>query len=198
MASMIYLDNSNLYLSYCNAHEEKPGFRAPTLNYSVLLSLLSLGEPAKKATVYTSIMGGPSHKQWKDARDAGWDVVIHKKDFWGREKQVDVDIATDLLIDGLALKDKKKDQLILVAGDADYLPAVQKLQERGIPVIVAFWKKLANKQLRHEASLFLDMTSQAHELMHYPKRLGPNERVEILRSQRSHTKRFRRNRTYAA
>lgn len=181
MASLLYLDNSNFYLTACLQLQSRnpQHFRPPHVRYDNLLNLLALGEPVKKATIYTSTLGGSpkdGYRSWNFARQAGWDVEIRKRSSHGQEKLIDTEIATDLIIDGLG-SDSERDQLILIAGDSDYLPAVRKLKAQGIPVYVAFWDFCINDELRREAAVFFNLSTQLPDLLTQSRIIGPNERA---------------------
>jgi len=48
------------------------------------------------------------------------------------------------------------DEITLVAGDSDYVPAIEKLKKRGIPVHVVFWGHAA-RELNDVATKFINM-----------------------------------------
>ncbi|MGY8635347.1 NYN domain-containing protein [Bradyrhizobium sp. 14AA] len=47
-------------------------------------------------------------------------------------------IATAMMDDAFNVIDKKNDDILLLAGDSDYVPVIEKLIERGFKVEVAF------------------------------------------------------------
>lgn len=167
MASLIYLDNSNFYISALKHLQETMGqsFRPHSLRYDRLLDLLSLGEPAKKATIYASENATGGTFDWGYAKRQGWQVEVRPRSFFGHEKMIDSEIVSDMILDGLELVDPEQDQIILVAGDSDYLPVVRKLHARNIPVYVAFWDFYIHHSLRDEAALFFDLSSQMGDLL---------------------------------
>lgn len=48
------------------------------------------------------------------------------------------------------------DEFTLVSGDADYVPAIEKLKKRGIPVHVVFWGH-ASRELKEVATKFVNL-----------------------------------------
>lgn len=48
-----------------------------------------------------------------------------------------------------------EDEIALVAGDSDYVPAIEKLKKRGIPVHVVFWGHAA-REVRESATKFIN------------------------------------------
>ena len=49
-----------------------------------------------------------------------------------------------------------EDEITLVAGDSDYVPAIEKLKKRNIPVHVVFWNHAA-RELKETASKFINL-----------------------------------------
>ncbi|MBR7782332.1 NYN domain-containing protein [Undibacterium luofuense] len=55
------------------------------------------------------------------------------------------------------------DEITLVSGDANYVPAVEKLRLRGIPVHVVFWSH-ASRELKESATKFVDLNLYLNHL----------------------------------
>jgi uncharacterized LabA/DUF88 family protein len=55
------------------------------------------------------------------------------------------------------------DEITLVSGDADYVPAIEKLKKRGISVHVVFWKH-ASRELRDVATTFTELDAYLSHL----------------------------------
>ncbi len=73
-----------------------------------------------------------------------------------REKRVDVHIATTMTEDSFLYMQAGRDTAILVAGDGDYVPTVESLQHRGIPVWNMFWEH-GSKELRETCERFISL-----------------------------------------
>jgi len=73
-----------------------------------------------------------------------------------REKKIDTDIVTSMVADSYEILDPRNDQMTLVAGDADYVPAVEKLRKREIHVEVVFWEQ-ASCELKESCSRFVPL-----------------------------------------
>ena len=56
--------------------------------------------------------------------------------------------------DSYEILDIKNDEMTLVAGDADYVPAIEKLRARGITLHVVFWAHAA-REIREAATKFV-------------------------------------------
>jgi uncharacterized LabA/DUF88 family protein len=65
---------------------------------------------------------------------------------------VDVDLAVDILCDGVQFK-----KVVLCSGDGDYLPAVKKLQDQGVKVIVLNWPCQTSHRLRKVADEYINL-----------------------------------------
>lgn len=72
----------------------------------------------------------------------------------GRQKGVDVDLATDMVL--FACKDYY-DTAILVSGDGDFIPAVEKVKDMGKRVEVACFGNTINEGLRLSADTYRDL-----------------------------------------
>ena len=115
----------------------------------------------KKQDIGQAVLYGskppPNDSLWTAAKKQGFEVVVHERSkFSGREKKVDTSIATDVTADSFELMDPKKDEITLVAGDADYLPTIEGLRKRGFRFDVCFWDHAA-KELRDACSNFISL-----------------------------------------
>ena len=86
----------------------------------------------------------------------GFNPTVYEKNAANREKKVDVAIAHRMTKDAYTMIDKDKDELLLVAGDSDFVPAVADLTGEGFKVEVAFWDHSA-RELRETASRFISL-----------------------------------------
>jgi uncharacterized LabA/DUF88 family protein len=73
-----------------------------------------------------------------------------------REKKIDTDIVATMVQDSYELLDPKNDEMTLVAGDADYVPMIEKLRARGVNVHVVFWDH-ASREIREAATKFISL-----------------------------------------
>ena len=79
------------------------------------------------------------------------EVVVYDRNVKNREKKIDTDIVATMMEDSFTILDVATDEMTLVAGDADYVPAIEKLRKRGITFHVVFWSHAA-RELRDAAS----------------------------------------------
>jgi uncharacterized LabA/DUF88 family protein len=78
---------------------------------------------------------------------------------------VDTQLTVDLMKDIYTSLDPANDRIIIVAGDADYVPAILAAKERGFYVKVAFWQH-ASGAIRKAASDFLPLNGHLKDLTH--------------------------------
>ena len=76
----------------------------------------------------------------------------------------DVKISTDMTEES-----KKGDRVILVSGDGDFIPAIEKLQNKGVKVTVAGHQDSINHELRRLADSFLDLDSIKYQIAKHTK-----------------------------
>jgi uncharacterized LabA/DUF88 family protein len=73
-----------------------------------------------------------------------------------QEKKVDTGIVAAMVRDAYTKADKSKDTITLVAGDSDYVPAVELLTDDGFRVEVVFWSS-ASHELKNICSRFIEL-----------------------------------------
>ena len=103
-----------------------------------------------------------NQKSWfKHLRQSGY-VIKTKPVIWHGntpKANVDVDVAVDLITDGANFKN-----VVLCSGDGDYLPAVTKLQQQGIKVIVLNKPGQTNHSLRKTADEYISIATILDEI----------------------------------
>lgn len=88
---------------------------------------------------------------WKRIRDDGFDVKLFDRNIRNKEKGVDVEMAMDIA--DLLHRVSPPRIIVMGAGDADYVPAVERAKARGWIVEVWFWSNAA-AELKKVASRF--------------------------------------------
>ena len=78
---------------------------------------------------------------WNRIRDDGFDVKVFDRNIRNKEKGVDMEMGMDIA--KLIYSDIQPGIIVIAAGDADYVPAVQRAREKGWPVEVWFWSNAA-------------------------------------------------------
>ena len=171
MASLIYVDDSNLRAT---AHEllGSPHWKTgiAVCNYQVLHEMLSFGEQSKAARIYGSFgSAAERHALIAETSKAGF-IPSFVKRLQDREKGVDTALVADLISDSFTSYEAG-DEVIIVAGDGDYVPAINRLMGRGVSVSVAFWDQGLAESLRWSGCNVVSLRSNLKNLirLHRPK-----------------------------
>jgi uncharacterized LabA/DUF88 family protein len=96
---------------------------------------------------------------WDIARNKGFEVVVYDRNAANKEKKIDTSIAADMVADSYELMKPGRDEVTLVCGDRDLVPAVEKLTKRGLTVDVVFWDHAA-AELKKSCSRFVSLNSK--------------------------------------
>lgn len=161
MANLVYLDNSNFWIAGNAAIQKRRPRTRMRLDYKHLLEMLSMGEKPRVAKVYGS--QGGKNRSWNDVTDAGFELSLFKRTEENTEKEVDTALVTDLVADALTVY-QPGDMVVLIAGDRDYVPAIQRLKKAGIPVYVAFWDQQISDKLKYVAARFVCLDDHFDDL----------------------------------
>ena len=163
-----YVDNSNIWIEgqRIQAVEEglardpvgamRQGICAPwSYDFGRLYELVC----PKGTSIGRSILIGskppPNDSLWERAREEGFEVEVFDRNRSNKEKQVDSTIVAKMIEDSfLYMKADRGDTAVLVAGDADYMPCVRSLHERGLKLRVVFWEHATSHELRKSADNF--------------------------------------------
>jgi uncharacterized LabA/DUF88 family protein len=171
MAKYVYVDNSNIWIEgrRVSAVENDLAYDiADAINNKILdfnwkydcgkLLKLVGGEKdgLKKAYLFGS-RPPQNDSLWEAARVGGFEVVVEDRNADNIEKKIDTGIVTQMMADSYeCIADKSVDEMILVAGDKDYVPAVNNISKRGIRVVVYFWNHAAI-ELKNHAAEFISL-----------------------------------------
>ena len=162
MADYIYVDNSNLFIEGKRVSAVKKGlamniFEAMNnriIDYSYTISFGRLHEfvaGSDQSQIARAVLFGsrppPNDSIWKYAERAGFELILEDRNVANKEKKIDTGIVSAMVRDAYKSMDAKNDTIVLVAGDADFVPAIRQLVEDGYNVEVVFWDHVA-KELR--------------------------------------------------
>ena len=173
MTTYAYIDNSNLYIEGCptpggaegareehlRCHEQRHRRMTWNIEYGRLYEFLC-GKDAG-ASLWGSPPPGDSF--WKMLDRKGFNTTIYDKNPQNKEKNVDVAIGARLTKDAFTLVDKKKDDLLLVAGDGDFMPVIEDLKSEGFKIEVAFWDHAA-REIRETVTNFISLNKYQKHL----------------------------------
>jgi uncharacterized LabA/DUF88 family protein len=170
MANYLYVDNSNVWIEGMHVAAVVNG-HAPSIwdalenricDYTWKMDFGKLYQFAggDRKEVGRAVLYGsrpPANDSlWAIAKGKGFEVVVYDRNIQNREKKVDTSIAADMIADSYDLMNPAKDEVTLVSGDRDLVPAVEKLRKRGFKVDVVFWDH-ASAELKAAASAFVSL-----------------------------------------
>ena len=169
MTTYTYVDNSNLYIEGCRVSAVQKGL-AKTIDDAMKSGVLDHSWKIDYGKLYAYVCGKdtvarlwgsppPGDTFWKMVGRAGFQTKVYDKNAGNKEKQVDVAIAIAMMEDALTAVDKDNDDILLVAGDSDYVPIVARLIALGYKVEVAFWGQAA-RELRDTAVNFISLDAK--------------------------------------
>lgn len=162
----VFVDNSNIWIE-----GKKVSGQALTppvdsdywyrLDAGKLLNHVLKGRKLAAAPYLYGSIPPPNDTVWEKIRKAGYDVKLFERNIRNKEKGLDMEI-------GLDMNDVSRDvapagTMILVAGDADYVPVLKRLIGRGWKVEVYYWSNAAEK-LVAEASVFEELDPNVYQV----------------------------------
>jgi hypothetical protein len=177
MANFLYVDNSNVWIEGMHVAAVKNGL-APDLqtalngnvcdhNYKIDFGNLFRFAGGSNQEVGRAVLFGsrppPNDSVWAAASAQGFEVVVFDRNFKNSEKKVDTSIVTEIITDSFRLMEATRDEITLVAGDSDYVPAIASLRSRGFTFHVVFWGH-ASGELKAAATKFINLNSYMDHL----------------------------------
>lgn len=170
MANLLYVDNSNVWIEGMHVSAVEKGL-APDVwaaaqnkicDYDWQLDFGKLfgfaggdASDVKKAMLFGS-RPPKNDSLWVAAERKGFEVVVYDRNKAGKEKKIDTDIVACMIEDSYEVLVVGEDEVTLVSGDADYVPAIEKLKRRKISVNVVFWDHAA-RELKDAANKFVSL-----------------------------------------
>jgi NYN domain-containing protein len=169
MANFLYVDNSNIWIEGMHVAAVADGL-APniwvaqeeriTSPWSFDFGRLFEFAGGDRDEVARAVLYGsrpPANDSlWESAKRKGFEVVVYDRNIANKEKKIDTRMTADMLEDSYELMKPDRDEITLVAGDKDHVPAVEKLRKRGFRVDVVFWDHAA-RELKDAASQFISL-----------------------------------------
>ncbi len=158
----LFIDNSNVFIEGQRVARET--FRYDDelvlrfrVNYGGLLDFIRQGRTLKEAVLVGS-RPPPNDALWNRLKQLGIEPRILDRSFYtGKEKRVDAEL-TNAIRD--ALEDNPEPGTIaLVAGDADYIPALERCLKRKWEVELYFWAQASSELKRLSGVKFVDLAA---------------------------------------
>lgn len=173
----IYVDNSNVFIEGQRVSAVNKGMSLNiydamdnrSLDFSYKMSFGKLYQfvaGADRSQVARAMLFGsrppPNDAIWNMATKAGFEVVVHDRNAANKEKKIDTGIVAAMTRDAYKSADAG-DIFTLVAGDKDYVPAIEQLREDGFRVDVVFWDHAA-AELKGVCSNFISLNPHLEAL----------------------------------
>jgi hypothetical protein len=166
MTTYTYVDNSNLYIEGCRLSAVKKGM-AKNIYQAMNMKIVDHDWNIDYGKLYEFVCGNdavarlwgsppPGDSFWKMLDRKKFNPTVYEKNFANGEKKVDVAIAHRMTKDAYTVVKKNYDDILLVAGDSDFVPVVTDLVTEGFKVEVAFWGHAA-RELREAAMNFISL-----------------------------------------
>lgn len=176
MISYTYVDNSNVFIEAQRASAVEKQM-ALDIRDSIERRIFDYSYKLDYGKLYEYLCGDgseigcaklwgsppPSDSFWKMVERKGFEVKTYEKSISGKEKKVDVAIAHQITKDAYTKIDRATSEIVLVAGDKDYVPLVEDLKSEGFNVTVVFWDQAA-RELKESATKFISLNQWLHYL----------------------------------
>ncbi len=169
----LYLDNSNVFIEGQRVLAARKGRGRLTtdldkdyrLDFGKLIEIVCGFKADLGKLMFYGSEPPPTDSVWKAAKQYGFKNKIFQRSKHNKEKMVDTQLTVDLMKDIYTELDPTTDRIIIVAGDADYVPAIQAARDRGFHVKVAFWSH-ASAAIKKAASEFHSLNGHLSDLTH--------------------------------
>jgi len=178
MSTYVYVDNSNVWIEGKHLSAVKKGMAIdlkqamsnkicdPDWNYDFgKLLQFTVGDMSNigRAMLFGS-KPPVTDSLWGAARRAGFEVITEDRSYFtNKEKKIDMGIGTKIMEDSYTSIRPRQDDVVLVAGDRDYVPVAESIKKRGIEFNVCFWNH-ASSELKDIADHFFSLNSHLEYL----------------------------------
>jgi len=171
MSKYVYVDNSNVWIEGMRVSAVERGlafdvYDASSRNivdydwkydFGKLLEIVAGPKNNLKRAVLFGSRPPQNDSLWQAAQKSGFETIVMDRNVQNREKKIDVSVSVTLIEDSYSLiQNKNEDEIILIAGDSDYVPAVEAVVRRGIQLTVWFWEH-ASDELKKVATNFVSL-----------------------------------------
>ncbi|HEY9707856.1 MAG TPA: NYN domain-containing protein [Oculatellaceae cyanobacterium] len=171
MSNFVYVDNSNVFIEAKRVSAVQKGsalniFDAMNnrildntyrLDFGKLHSFTAGNEPSKIARAVLFGSRPPANDSlWGIAERAGFETIIVDRNAANREKKVDTGIVSQMMRDAYKRMNHEEDLITLVAGDGDFVPAIETLRKDGYVIELFFWNH-ASQELKDACNRFVEL-----------------------------------------
>ena len=178
MGKFVFIDNSNFFIEgqRISAVEKKLApniFEAMNnrvldqeyrVDFGKLMYYLSEGniDNINKAILFGS-RPPKNDSLWTMIEQSGFDVIVEDRNAANKEKRIDTGIVSSMCKYAYKECNNEHDEIVLVAGDGDYIPPVRDFLDENYKVTVAFWSN-ASSELKRIASNYINMDTILREI----------------------------------
>jgi uncharacterized LabA/DUF88 family protein len=168
----LYMDNSNVWIEGQRVSAAKRGptkqltrdlDRSYRIDFGRLIEITCGYDASLGKLMFYGSEPPPTDTVWQSARDHGFRDRIFQRSKHRKEKMVDTQLTVDLIQDIHTELDPTTDRIIIVAGDADYVPAINAARAKGFYVRVAFWNH-ASGLIKKAGSEFQSLNPHMRDL----------------------------------
>jgi hypothetical protein len=180
MEKYVYVDNSNVWIEgkrvaaveqdlafdIWDAHQRNITVPNWKYDFGKLLTLVGGARNGLKKAVLFGSRPPQNDSLWTAAKQSGFAVTVEDRNAQNQEKKIDTGVVSAMMRDAMLAVQKQKaaeTEMILVAGDSDYVPTVKVLIEFGFKVTVCFWDH-ASRELKDAASAFFSLNPHVNHL----------------------------------
>ncbi len=155
----VFVDNTNVFTEGQRASNVRLGKSARyldkhyVLDYGMLLYVVMEHDTRFLAAIPCMYGSEPPPQDtvWERIRNEGFDLKVFQRNFFGKEKRVDMEMGLD--IQELIWKCEQPGICCIVAGDQDYVSVVERLHRAKWKVEVWFWNNVSG-ELKQAADRF--------------------------------------------
>ena len=181
MANLLYVDNSNVWIEGMHVAAAAKGIAPDVwaavqnkicdydwkLDFGKLFEFAGGNRPDVKRAVLFGSRPPKNDSLWTAAKRNGFEVIVYDRNVANHEKKIDTDIVTNIVADSYEILDVIRDEITLVAGDTDYVPAIERLKKRNIRFHVVFWAHAA-RELKEACTKFISLDPYLDHLRREP------------------------------
>ena len=170
-----FIDNSNVLIEGQRVAQETfnyddqlvPRFR---VSYGNLLEFIRRDRPVNEAVLVGS-RPPPNDALWNKLRSLGIEPRIFDRSIYtGREKRVDAEV-TNAIRDCLE-ENPQPGTIALVAGDADYVPTLERCLKKNWGLELYFWAQASSELKRLSGLKFVDLATGFKQITFVEKELS--------------------------
>jgi uncharacterized LabA/DUF88 family protein len=162
----VFVDNSNVWIEgkRVAGRHSKPSVESNgryRIDYGNLLGVVQDGRFLADVPKLYGSEPPPNDSVWKMIKSKGFEVEVFKRNIFNKEKGIDMKMGLD--IGKLLYTSGSPGILIIVAGDADFVPVVEAAREIGWKTEAWYWSNAA-KALKRAVDRFGELDAHLYRI----------------------------------